>query len=103
MVILMKKKYFKYNKDDILEILTETLAVENGFDTFSSNSNLIIDNDEIFFVGVIGELDDEEVDTADLDKIYSEIEYNGTHGINSFSPTKSLSDALKKAIKTRDF
>lgn len=55
MVIFMKKKYFKYNKDDILEILTETLAVENGFDTFSSNSNLIIDNDEIFFVEVIGE------------------------------------------------
>ncbi len=28
---------------------------EKGFDTFSSNSNLIIDNDEIFFVEVIGE------------------------------------------------
>lgn len=102
MVILMKK-YFKYNKYDILEILTETLAVENGFGTFSSNSNLIIDNGEIFFVGVIGELEDEEVDNIELDKVYSQMEYNGTHDGNCFSSTENLSNALKKAIETGDF
>lgn len=75
----MERKYFKYNSDDILEILTETLAVESGFGTFSSRSTLIVENGEIFFVGVIGELEDEEVDKIDLEKLYSEIEYNGTH------------------------
>ena len=100
----MGKKYFKYNKDDILEILTETLAVESGFGTFSSNSNLIIKNGEIFFIGVIGELEDEEVDNIDLEKLYSKIEYNGTHHEGAaFSSTDLLSDALNKSIETGDF
>ena len=99
----MKKIYFKYNKYDILEILTEFLAVENGFSTFSSNSNLIIDNGEIFFVGVIGELEDKEVDNIELDKVYTKMEYNGTHDGDCFSSTENLSNALKKAIESGDF
>jgi len=99
----MENKYFKYNKDDILEILTETLAVESGFGTFSSKSNLVIDNGKIFFVGVIGELENDEVDKIDLEKLYSEIEYNGTHDGSGFTSAEVLSDALNKAVKTGDF
>ena len=100
----MKKKYFKYNKDDILEILTETLALENGFGTFSSNSDLIVENGEIFFIGVIGELEDEEVDNINLEKLYSETPYNGTHHERTvYSSSNTLSVALKKSIEKGDF
>lgn len=97
-----KRKYFKYNKYDILEILTETLAVENGFGTFTSNADLMIDNGEIFFVGVISELEDSEIDSMDLSELYKKMEYNGTHSDDIWLTDEQLKDALNK-IDTGDF
>ena len=99
----MEIKYFKYNKDDILEILTEMIAKENGFGTFNSYSDLIIDDDKVFFVGAIGKLEDNAVEKVDLNKLYHEMEYNGTHDGKGFSSMENLSEALKRAIEKGDF
>ena len=99
----MEKKYFKYNQSDILEILTEALAVENGFGTFNSRSDLFIDNGEVFFVGVVGEVDDLEINDVDLDKLYSDLDYNGTHPKEAGISSKALCEILDKAIKTGDY
>ena len=95
----MEKKYFKYNKDDILEILTETLAIACGFDTFNSKSDLIIDNGKIFFIGAIGKLEDDGINKADLTKLYKEMEYNGTHearGCYSVEDWVKINDVISK-------
>ena len=99
----MAIRYFKYNKDDILEIVTEALAQENGLGTFNARADLVIDNGEIFFVGAIGELENSEVDTVDLKKLFSEMAYNGTHAMNKGLSAEELSAALEKAIRTKDF
>lgn len=98
-MIILERKYFKYNKADVLEILTETLAAENGFGTFGANSTLIVDKGEIFFVGVISELDDLEIDSMDLGELYEKIEYNGTHNDDIWMTDEQLKNAFDKIDK----
>jgi len=71
---------------------------------FNSKSSLIVDNGEIFFVGAIGAIEDLEINKIDLGKLYTEIEYNGTHpeGLG-YSSRESLLSTLKKSIETGDF
>lgn len=76
----LKKVLIKYNEDDILEILTEYLAEENHFGTFSSRALLLgTPNKDLRLIAVIGELDDESVDNADLEEIDSIMDFNGSH------------------------
>ena len=78
--ILSKRKIFKYNEDDILEILSEYLAEENGFDTFQSRVVLIGEaNKDLRLVAVIGELEDDDINNINLDEIDSKREFNGSH------------------------
>lgn len=61
------RKYFKYNEDDILEILTEYIAKD-------SSAKLLVDEDDnVRLIAVIGDLDE-------LDK---KINYNGYTQISS--------------------
>ncbi|MEQ2525780.1 hypothetical protein WMO40_03620 [Bacillaceae bacterium CLA-AA-H227] len=75
-----KRKIFKYNEDDILEILSEYLAEAYGFDTFQSNVILIGEsNKNLRMIAVIGDLEDDDIRNIDLDKLDNEMEFNGSH------------------------
>ncbi|MEH7159354.1 hypothetical protein [Neobacillus drentensis] len=75
-----KRKVFKYNEDDILELLSEYLAEENGFDTFRSKTILKgTPNKDLRLIAVIGELEDDNISKLDLDDIDKSIEFNGSH------------------------
>lgn len=76
----VNRKVFKYNEDDILEILSEYLAEENGFDTFQSKAILKgTPNKDLRLIAVIGELEDNKIGKLDLDDIDKSIEFNGSH------------------------
>ena len=75
-----KRKIFKFNEDDILEILSEYLAEESGFDTYQSKVVLIGEpNKDLRMIAIIGELDDDDIEKLDIDKIDIELEYNDSH------------------------
>ncbi|MGF9977303.1 hypothetical protein [Viridibacillus arvi] len=75
-----KRKIFKYNEDDILEILSEYLSEENGFDTFYSRSIILgTPGKDLRLVAVIGDLDDINIAKLNLEEIEKESDYNGTH------------------------
>ncbi len=99
----MKRKQFKLNKDDILEIVTEALAHDHGFGTFSARADLIVEDGEVYFVGVIGEEDDRGVSQVNLDALYTEIEYNGTHEHTEGCDREALLQAIERAISTGEY
>ena len=75
-----KRKFFKFNEDDILEILSEYLASENGFDTFQSKAILIgHQNKDLRLIAVVGDLEDDELGTLDLEHIGTKMDFNGSH------------------------
>lgn len=37
---IMKKSYFKLNIEDVMEIVSEHMAVSEGFDSFSTNTKV---------------------------------------------------------------
>lgn len=75
-----KRKIFKYNEDDILEILSEYLATENGFDTFQSKSIILgTPGKDLRLVSVISDVDDDDITKLNLEEIDKESVYNGTH------------------------
>ncbi|HJV17981.1 MAG TPA: hypothetical protein VJ546_11515 [Bacillales bacterium] len=76
----LKRKIFKFNEDDILEILSEYLAEEHGFNLFRSKIMLKGEaNKDIRMIAVIGDLEDEEISKLNLDNIDVEMDYNGSH------------------------
>jgi len=75
-----KRKIFKYNEDDILEILSEYLAGENGFNTFQSRTLLLgTPGKDLRLIAVVGELEDDDITNLDLEDIDKEMDYNGSH------------------------
>ncbi len=40
-MLMKEKKVFKYNEDDILEFMTESLAAQLGFEEFSAKAILV--------------------------------------------------------------
>ncbi|MEY9975195.1 hypothetical protein [Lysinibacillus sp. RC79] len=75
-----KRKIFKYNEDDILEILSEYLGDETGFDTYQSTAMLLgTPGKDLRLVAVIGNGDDDDITKLNLEDIDNEIDYNGTH------------------------
>ncbi|MDP4133206.1 MAG: hypothetical protein Q8882_04250 [Bacillota bacterium] len=99
----MTAKFFKYNEDDILEILLETICKENDFYELDSKGVLLVnDKDEVTFIGIFDESYD-KLKKIDFDEVNQSMEYNGTHDGSGFSSLAELSEALKKAIDTGDF
>ncbi|MGG3799646.1 hypothetical protein [Metabacillus fastidiosus] len=75
-----KKKIFKYNEDDILEILSEYLAEETGFDTYQSTAILLgTPGKDLRLIAVVGSEDDDDITKLNLEDIDNEVNYNGTH------------------------
>lgn len=74
-------KYFKYNQDDILEILTEYIAKEHGYGTFYSKAELkgSVGND-LRLLMAVGTLDEDEiVEKVDLEQLDKKMDFNGSH------------------------
>lgn len=74
-------KYFKYNQDDILEILTEYIAKEHDYGTFYSKAELkgLVGKD-LRFLMAVGTLDeDERVENVDLEQLDKTLDFNGSH------------------------
>jgi hypothetical protein len=101
---MREKLFFKYNSDDILEIISEYLAKKNGFKTFSTKSILLgnADSDDMRAIIVVGELEDEEIDQIDLRQTDKNMEYNGEHNKKGLTK-QELKAALEKMISTGDF
>ena len=77
---MKNKLYIKYNEDDILEIVTEYLSKEYGFEEFNSRAQLFgTPGKDIRVVAVIGDLKDDSVNDVDLNEIDLKTEYNGSH------------------------
>ena len=74
-------KYFKYNEDDILELLTEALAKENSYGTFYSKSKLLgTSGNDLKLIAVIGELDDDDkIQSINLEEVDKNMGFNGSH------------------------
>lgn len=75
-----KRKVFKYNEDDILEILSEYLAEEHGVDTFQSKAILKGElNNNLRLIAVIRELEDDNLSQIDMDEVDKSRSFNGSH------------------------
>ncbi|KAF1083694.1 hypothetical protein SPSYN_03151 [Sporotomaculum syntrophicum] len=87
---MKKKLYIKYNEDDILEIVTEYLAKEHGFEEFNSRAQLLgTPGVDIRVVAVIGESKDDSVNDVNLNEMDLKTEYNGPHSKARYiNPTK---------------
>lgn len=71
---------FKYNEDDILEILSEHLAEVSGYEKFRSRAILLGKPDkDLRLLCVVGDLEDEEIDNIDLEELDKNMDFNGTH------------------------
>lgn len=75
-----KKMFFKYDENDILEILTEHLAENNGFETYNSHAVILgTPSENLRLIAVVGESEDETLSDVDLEKIDKEMDFNGDH------------------------
>lgn len=77
---MSKIELYKLNQDDILEILTEYLAQLNGLDTFSSKAIIIgTPNKDLRVITAVGELEEENLYSLDLEEVDRKIDFNGSH------------------------
>lgn len=91
----------KYNEDDILEILTEFIAEQNGFGEFNARAVILgTPGKDLRMIAIIGELEDEGIKNENLDAIDKKTEYNGTHSKARYITDVSI---LLKKIKEKDF
>ena len=75
-----KRKYFKYNEQDILKILSEYLHTNTNSETISSQAILLGETaKDLRLVAVIGDGEDEELFETDLEEIDKKIDFNGSH------------------------
>ena len=73
-----KRKYFKYNEQDILKILSEYFHTNS--DSESINSQVILLGEtakDLRLIAVVGDGEDEELFETDLEEIDKKIDFNG--------------------------
>ena len=92
----MKRKYFKLNIEDVIDIVTESLAISEGFDTFSTKSGVMSENGNWYLIVAVGEADDLKIGELDIAELGKSIEYNGTHEIEGYWQTD---EEIKKAVE----
>ncbi|MET3690446.1 hypothetical protein ABIC37_006051 [Priestia megaterium] len=75
-----KRKYFKYNEQDILEILSEYLHTNANSESINSQVILLGETaKDLRLVAVVGDSEDEELFETDLEEIDKKIDFNGSH------------------------
>lgn len=97
---IMKRSYFKLNIEDVMEIVSEHMAVSEGFGCFTTNTRVIDENGEWYMVIAIGELEDREIDNLDMEMLSKKIKYNGTHGEEGYWKTnEEMRRTLSKFVE----
>ena len=91
----------KYNQDDILEIVTESMAKEHNFGEFHVKAMFLgTPGIDLRIVAVVGELEDKSIDEVDLESVDKKIDYNGFHSRIKASDMKAFAkknlDGLKE-------
>lgn len=75
-----ERKIFKFNQDDILEMLLERLAEDAEFDTYQSAGMLLgTPGEDLRLIAVIGDLDDKGISKLNLEEIEEAMDFNGSH------------------------
>ncbi|MED4402587.1 hypothetical protein ABET41_09680 [Metabacillus fastidiosus] len=75
-----KRKIFKYNQDDILEILSKYLGDKTEFDTYQSTAILLgTPGKGLRLIAVVGSEDDDDITKLNLENIDNKVDCNGTH------------------------
>lgn len=75
---IKKRKIYKLDEDDMMEIVTDHLAEESDFDPYQSVAMIKgTPEEDLRYVAVIGDYDDDEMKELDLDKLDQKIHYNG--------------------------
>ncbi len=88
---MREKKVFKYNEDDILEFMTESLAVQLGFEEFSAKAIFMGEaGKDLRMVMVLGEANDDTMEKVDTSAIDAMIEYNGSYSCNKTKKSSLL-------------
>lgn len=76
----MKKKsqaYFKLSADDVLSIVNDYLAEKISWGTYNSKLSFILDDDkDIRVIAAYGDINDQGIDTINLEKLDKEIDFN---------------------------
>ncbi len=102
MVIFLKRKFFKLNIDDVMEIVSEYLATSEGFECFSTNTKIVEENGKWYMVIAIGNLEDKGIDYINMEELSQKIEYNGNHGEDYWKSDKELKEAINKFNKNNN-
>jgi hypothetical protein len=86
---MKKKVIFKYNEDDLLELMTEYLAKKNGFEEFQARALILGEpGKELRIVTVIADSEDNSIKDVDLNSIDVHFEYNGSHSkVRNINPS----------------
>lgn len=93
-----KKVTLKFDEDDILEILTEYLAKEYGFEEFNARAKIVgMPGNDLRMIAVIGDSKDKSISEVDLDMIDLKIDYNGSH-----SKVKYINTSKFAKMKIKD-
>ena len=88
---MKEKKVFKYNEDDILEFMTESLAAQLGFAEFSAKAIFMGEaGKDLRMVLVLGEAADETMEKVDTNALDIMIEYNGSYSCNKIKKNAVL-------------
>lgn len=101
--MLMKRTYYKLNEEDVMEIVSEYLAEQAGYKTFGTNTRIFSDGESWNMVIAIGEADDMGIHRIDMEKLNSELEYNGTHGQPGYwQSDKDIKRTIDSFIKNNE-
>ena len=75
-----KRKYFKYNEQDILKIMAEYLHANSNSESINSQAILLGETaKDLRLVAVVGDGEDEEIFETDLEEIDKKIDFNGSY------------------------
>lgn len=100
----MERQFFKYNENDILEILTEYLAEKSGYKTFNSKAIFLgTPGKDLRLITIVGSLEDRAIDKINIESLDVKIDFNGTHNSEYYSDTEVLLRSIDDGIKKGDF
>lgn len=100
----MERTFFKYNENDILEIITEYLAEKSGYKTFNSKAIFLgSPGKDLRLITIVGSLEDREIDKINIDSLDEKMDFNGTHNGEYYKDAEVLLKSIDDAIKKGDF
>lgn len=83
---MRNRNFIKLDSDDIMEILLEFYQERFEDSELSRGIFLGLPDKDLRFIAVFGNEEDHEIQTIDLRKIDSQLEYNGEHAFLKNNP-----------------